>query len=448
MSLRTVRRRPRVRDVLVAVVMVVLASACTAGPSPTGVSPLSSARILDQQRVDDRLVELAVDAPGVGRTSIRLLLPAGFDADPGRRWPVLYLLHGGGGDFTDWTDSSDVEGMTSALDVIVAMPDSGPGATYVDWAYDGPNGRPQYETWITELLPDLLAREFRADDRAVIAGLSAGGFGAMSYAARHPDRYRAVATFSGNLDTRDGDTIGPWLSAVPTLALDGAFPLGDPLTEEVRWRGHNPLDLVPNLAGVDIFVSNGNGQIGELSGPQELTDFLWLESSTERRGLAFVARAAELGIPVTTDFYGDGTHSFPWWNRELGRALPMLMAALDRVRPAPDSFTYRSVEPRFSVWGWTFEVSDRAEPAFTDVAIDGHGLSVSGNGTVRVTTPPDLVAGAQYLVAGEVVTAGADGRVTFGVDLPDNAEPYSIDVDPPGPRPTGPAAQVDIVAVP
>ena len=362
--------------------------------APTGVSPPASASVLEQRRLDDRLVELAVDAPGVGRTSLRLLLPAGFDADPGRRWPVLYLLHGGDGDFTDWTDGSDVEEMTSALDVIVAMPDSGPGATYVDWAYDGPNGRPQYETWITELLPDLLAREFRADDRAVIAGLSAGGFGAMSYAARHPDRYRAVATFSGNLDTRDGDTIGPWLSAVPTLALDRAFPLGDPLTQEVRWRGHNPLDLVPNLAGVDIFVSNGNGQIGELSGPQEFTDFLWLESSTERRSLAFVARAAELGIPVTTDFYGNGTHSFPWWNRELGRALPMLMAALDRVRPAPDSFTYRSVEPRFSVWGWTFEVSDRADLAFTDVTIDGHELSVSGNGTLRVTTPPDLVAGA------------------------------------------------------
>ena len=351
--------------------------------------------MLEQRRLDDRLIELAIDAPGVGRTPLRLLLPAGFDADPGRRWPVLYLLHGGDGDFTDWTDGSQVEEMTSALDVIVAMPDSGRGATYVDWAYDGPNGRPQYETWITELLPDLLSREFRADDRAVIAGLSAGGFGAMSYAARHPDRYRAVATFSGNLDTRDGDRIGPWLSAVPTLALDHAFPLGDPLTQEVRWRGHNPLDLVPNLAGVDMFVSNGNGQIGELSGPLEFTDFLWLESSTERRSRAFVARAAELGITVTTDFYGNGTHSFPWWNRELGRAMPMLMATLDRERPAPDSFTYRSVEPRFSVWDWTFEISDRADLAFTDVTIDGDELSVSGNGTLRVTTPPNFVRGGR-----------------------------------------------------
>ena len=402
--------------------------------------------MLEQRRLDDRLIELVIDAPGVGHTPLRLLLPAGFDADPGRRWPVLYLLHGGDGDFTDWTDGSQVKEMTSALDVIVAMPDSGSGATYVDWAYDGPNGRPQYETWITELLPDLLKRQFRADDRAVIAGLSAGGFGAMSYAARHPDRYRAVATFSGNLDTRDGDRIGPWLSAVPTLALDRAFPLGDPLTQEVRWRGHNPLDLVPNLAGVGMFVSNGNGQIGELSGPLEFTDFLWLESSTERRSRAFVARAAELGIPVTTDFYGNGTHSFPWWNRELGRAMPMLMAALDRERSAPDSFTYRSVEPRFSVWDWTFEVSDRADLAFTDVTTDGDELSVSGNGTLRVTTPPNFVARAGYQVAGEVVTAGADGRITFVVDLPDNAESYSFGVDLPGPRPTGPAARVDIAA--
>ena len=99
------------------------------------------------------------------------------------------------------------------------------------------------------------------------------------------------------------------------------------------------------------------------------------------------------------------------------------------------------------MWDWTFEISDRADLAFTDVTIDGDELSVSGNGTLRVTTPPDLVAGAGYQVAGEVVTAGADGRITFVVDLPDNAESYSFGVDLPGPRPTGPAARVDILAV-
>ena len=206
-----------------------------------------------------------------------------------------------------------------------------------------------------------------ADDRAAIADCPPAGSARCSYAARHPDRYRAVATFSGNLDTRDGDSVGPWLSAVPTLALDRAFPLGDPLTQEVRWRGHNPLDLAPNLAGVDIFVSNGNGQIGELSGPQELTDFLWLESSTERRSRAFAARAASSAFRSRPTSTGTARTPFRGGTASSGVRPSDAHGPLDGDRPAPDSFTFRSVEPRFSVWGWTFEVSDRADLAFTDV---------------------------------------------------------------------------------
>jgi len=431
------------------VLLLLAATACV--PTPDAPPAVPGERpgitIESEVRLGDRLLQLVVDSPSVGRTAMRVLLPGDFASEPDRRWPVLYLLHGGGGSFVDWTRSSEVEELTEDLDLVVVMPDGGVGATYVDWIHSGPESQPQWETYHVEELPALVARRFRSNGRAVLAGLSAGGFGAVSYAARHPDRYDAVASFSGNLDTRDDDQVGPVLSAIVTFALERTFPLGDPFTEEVRWRGHNPLDLAPNLAGVDVFVSGGNGQYGALDPPLTLPDWLTLESSTERRSRRFVERMGALGLPVTTDFYGNGTHSYRYWSRELGRALPLLVGAVERPRPVPSSFTHRSTERRFSVWGWTFEVEGRSAAAFTDVAVDGGTLSATGNGTLVVTTPPSFTPGTRYEVGADEVRVGADGRLTFRMRLGHSAERYTAGPDLPGPRPTGAPARVAISRV-
>ena len=55
---------------------------------------------------------------------VRLLLPATFEEGASERFPVLYLLHGGGGKYTDWTKNTDVGTHTAATDVIVAMPEA------------------------------------------------------------------------------------------------------------------------------------------------------------------------------------------------------------------------------------------------------------------------------------------------------------------------------------
>ena len=65
-----------------------------------------------------------------------------------------------------------------------------------------------------------------------------GGFGAMSYAARHPDLFGAAASFSGAVDTNNPLDI----------AITGDEPFGPRATQEIRWRGHNPTDLAPQPA--------------------------------------------------------------------------------------------------------------------------------------------------------------------------------------------------------
>ena len=56
------------------------------------------------------------------------------------RFPVLYLLHGGGGGYFDWTKNTDVESHTAAADIIVAMPDSMSANLDVWLEGGGPNG--------------------------------------------------------------------------------------------------------------------------------------------------------------------------------------------------------------------------------------------------------------------------------------------------------------------
>ena len=46
--------------------------------------------------------------------------------------------------------------------------------------------------------------------------------------------------------------------------------------------------------------------------------------------MAFVERLHQLGIPVRFDAYDPGTHDWPYWQRELHRSLPLLLAALER----------------------------------------------------------------------------------------------------------------------
>jgi len=44
--------------------------------------------------------------------------------------------------------------------------------------------------------------------------------------------------------------------------------------------------------------------------------------------VAFATRLRQLGIEAATDFYGPGTHTWPYWERELHRSLPLLLRAL------------------------------------------------------------------------------------------------------------------------
>ena len=148
------------------------------------------------QTLSPRLTQYTATSDALGRsTSIRVLLPEGY-AD-GRSYPVLLLLHGCCDDYRSWVDKGRAEQLTAPYPLIVVMPDGGTNGWYSD-PYAG--GTPKYETYaFDELLPWVDAT-FRSTGRRAVAGLSMGGFGALTYAARHPGVFDAAASYSGVVD--------------------------------------------------------------------------------------------------------------------------------------------------------------------------------------------------------------------------------------------------------
>lgn len=126
----------------------------------------------------------------------RAVLPAKVAA--GQKFPVLYLLHGGGGGFRDWTNYSDVA-RYAEQGMIMVMPEG--KSSYYSNSVERPQDR--YEDYIVrDVIADVEQRLPAASGRAhrAIAGVSMGGFGAVVLALKHPDLFVFAGGLSSALD--------------------------------------------------------------------------------------------------------------------------------------------------------------------------------------------------------------------------------------------------------
>lgn len=147
------------------------------------------------------LMRCEFDSEALGMsTSMTVILP---QPDPARPEPadagppVLYLLHGLSDDDTAWTRQTSVERYVSALGLAVVMPQAG-RSFYADEKHGN-----RYWTFLTEELPRVCRSFFRLSDRredTFVAGLSMGGYGAVKWALRQPERFAAAASLSGALN--------------------------------------------------------------------------------------------------------------------------------------------------------------------------------------------------------------------------------------------------------
>lgn len=126
--------------------------------------------------------------------SYRVIEPVGAS----KPLPVVYLLHGGGGGYRDWSNYSDVARYAES-GLILVMPEG--ASSYYTNAVDPPQDR--YEDYIVhDLIGDVQSRFSVAGGRSnrAIVGISMGGFGAVKIALRHPELFAFAAGLSPAID--------------------------------------------------------------------------------------------------------------------------------------------------------------------------------------------------------------------------------------------------------
>src|SRR6185503_8151662 len=256
----------------------------------------------------------------IGReVKINVLLPDGYQSEKDRRYPVVYLLHGYGGDYSEWQKVGIVE-EEKGLPAIIVMPE-GDQSFYVNH-HDDPKAL--WEDYVTREVVKYVEENFRTVARRegrAICGLSMGGYGAMVLGLRHPELFGAVASESGALGvpgwTTSGD-IGERLTHI-------FGPENSP--ERTKYDLKRLLGDLPAEKRPDIYIDCGS------------EDFL-LDSNR-----AFVA---ELSRQKAVYEYREvpGAHNFPYWKRNVRAALDHQLAALAKIPAASAVAAKKAEEPK------------------------------------------------------------------------------------------------------
>jgi len=428
------------RALAAAAAVLALCASTSAQPAraATSAQPLAfqSLTQLDARMVQASFVDPANRWP-MPVVHVRILLPDGY-ATSGLTYPVLYLLHGAGDTAASWSSNDDgqesLEQFTAGQRVVIVMPDGGANdiaGWYSDWFNGGAFGPPQWESFHAGELIDWVQSNYRVrTDRGgrVVAGLSMGGFGAFSYAARHPDLFAAAFSFSGFLDTSAIPYAEPAAldalhsrNGTPTAAIWGTWQ-----DDEVRWRGHNPADLVGNLHDVPLWMATGQGVPGGPAPDDGDAAGLATESAIYGTNQTFDTKATLAGVHPSFNPYPMGGHNWWHWQNDLHNAWPLIMQAFSTPHAAPASFDYESVEPSFDAWGWS-ATAHRDTTEFLQMQHAGvRGLTLVGSGSVDLVTPPSYTPNRHYAVrvsgstastATPVAVADGSGRLHIAVTL-------------------------------
>jgi len=131
-----------------------------------------------------------------------LILPDSYAKNKSHHFPVLYLLHGAGGDEKNWNKYTDIASFADTYQMIIICPSGG----YQSWYFDSPiDPKFQYESYIIQDCVPYMDKHYRTKANRksrAICGNSMGGHGALFLAIRHQDIFATAVALSGGVDIR------------------------------------------------------------------------------------------------------------------------------------------------------------------------------------------------------------------------------------------------------
>lgn len=247
--------------------------------------------------------DLAYSSKSLGtQRELVVYTPPGY-ASSSQQYPVLYLLHGAGGDQRSWTQRGQAQVI---LDNLIADRRLEPLVVVMPFGYafarepgaargDADENRRQREGFARDLFADVIPliessyRVYADREHRAIAGLSLGGAQALALGLSHTDVFSRVAAFSPAM----GAAIGPERGGVD---FDRVLADSDAINGRLAllWIG----------CGIDDTLFGSNKAFSE-----QLT-----------------------GLGIEHEFrVTQGAHTFPVWQRYLAEVAPRLAPA---ARPA------------------------------------------------------------------------------------------------------------------
>ena len=210
------------------------------------------------------------------------------------RYPVVYLLHGYSGDYSDWIKKAGIiKRYADEFQLIIVCPDGHYNSWYVDSPVDSAI---QYETYIATEVPDYVDSHYPtiAERRSrAITGLSMGGQGALSIGWKHADFFGAAGSMSGV------QNLAPWKNKYEMINV-----LGDTLEHIGNFYKYSVVNIVKSIAAQlpAVIVDCG-------------VDDPFIETNRQLHAVLM-----ELKIPH--DYIErDGNHGWKYWNNAIGYQL-------------------------------------------------------------------------------------------------------------------------------
>lgn len=155
-------------------------------------------------------------------------------AEPGRSFPVVYLLHGYSGSYNNWIMKvPSLKEYADAYQMLIVCPDGGYSSWYVDSPVDSSM---RYETYIGKEVPAFIDENYptiRDRKGRAITGLSMGGHGGLFIGFRLSPDFGACGSMSGGVDLNSS-----------RAKFDVAKRIGDTLRHAANWKKYSVINLV------------------------------------------------------------------------------------------------------------------------------------------------------------------------------------------------------------
>ncbi len=271
----------------------------------------------------------ALPSTALGRDMpYKVYLPDGYQG--GRQhYPVLYLLHGAGGDERTWSELGHIREKADRLIASGEIPPSiivMPGCPACWWV-DGAKDKAETAFW-SDLVPiiDMRYRTIETRGGRLLAGLSAGGYGAVRFALRYPDRIAAAAALSPAVYTESVPLQSAARIQPPFLAQNGQF-------DQAAWDAHNYPTLLDRY-----FAQSFRVPLYLVSGDNDKFGVAFETALLFKRMYERQPNQVELRVV-------DGDHSWKVWEATIDNAMRYVFQFADKPKAAPRTAAAKGLTP-------------------------------------------------------------------------------------------------------